>query len=190
MMLWIQGLGLNVWATRRSWIRTFNFLFIIQWTSKAMITRCTWCNIGQQYHKDPKIFVKEKYEFTSLRNTFIHTHTQTNLHKVWEVFSPKNTDIPIVSVCDHCLSECFSTFDPWTPRDQHHTPKRTMSGAQEVYFHKCHIATYIQEASSGVLTSLEILGIHKSEKASLIPPWRERGKDEKGRQEGREEGRD
>lgn len=53
----------------------------------------------------------------------------------------------------------------------------------------CHIATYIQEASSVVLTSLEILEIHKSKKASLIPPWRERGKDEKGRQEGRGEGR-
>lgn len=65
-----------------------------------------------------------------------------------------------------------------------------MSGAQEVYFHKCHIATYTQEASPGVLTSLEILEIHKSEKANLIPPWRERGKDEKGRQEGKEEGRD
>lgn len=37
---------------------------------------------------------------------------------------------------------------------------------------------------------LEILEIHKSKKASLIPAWKEREKDEKGRQEGREEGRE
>lgn len=65
-----------------------------------------------------------------------------------------------------------------------------MSGAQDSYFHICHIASYIQEASSGVLTSLEILEIPKSKKANLIPPWKEREKDEKWRQEGREEGTD
>lgn len=180
IMFWVQGLELKVWDIRRSWIRTFNFLFIIQWTPKAIIQRGTWYNIVQQYHNDPAIFVKEKYEFTRLWNTLIHTCTQTNLHKLCEVFTPKNTDIPIISVCDNCLSECFSTFGPWTPTDQH-TAKRPMSGAQEVYFHICHIATYMQELSSRVLTSPGILEIHKSKKASLIPPWGERGKDEKGR---------
>lgn len=141
--LWIQGLGLKIWAIRSSCIRTCKFLIIIQSIPEAKISRCIRYKVLQQYHKDPAIFVKDRYESQSSEtHLYIHAHRKSrNLHKVWEVLSRKTTDITIINVCDNCLCQCFSTFDPWTHRDQHHTPKRPMSGAQELLLHTCHTAT-------------------------------------------------
>lgn len=66
--------------------KNLKFLFIIQLIREAIISRCTRYEVLQQYHKDPAIFVKDKYESQSAQDSDTYTYLHTDKAETFTKF--------------------------------------------------------------------------------------------------------